>query len=152
MSGLTTTYTSTGTINRIGISKHLTSTDRIAYTCPANTIAELSGGLVVDDKGSGTAIAIAVGRYDSSAPGNYLYYAIGTLVGLQQMSAIPTSVVLQPLDLITCVAQNGSNTGGGFIDLTIQQIQQPSALASMFQDNQQPVVEKKKEKKNVRNK
>ena len=146
MSGITTTYTGTGTINRTGISKHLVVGDHVAYTCPAHTVAEISGGLLVDDKGSGTAIGIAVGRYDGGT-GVHIYYAVGTLVGLQQMSSIPTSVILQEFDIITCVKADGTQTGGGFIDLTIQQIQQASAVASVSQ-----VTEKKKEKKNARNK
>lgn len=152
MSGLTTTYSSTGVINQKGLSITLTSTNLVAYTCPDNTVAKISGGMVVRNKGTANAIAIAVGR--TSGTGVATYFPVGAFAGIDQQSSIATSAILQEGETITCVGQNGSHTGYGDVDLTIQELQTfPGAgSSSVFTKDVKKKETKKKETKNAGNK
>lgn len=147
MSGVTTTYTNTGTIIEVGVSSRITPQSPFAYVCPQNTIAKVSGTMIVDDVGSASKIALAVKRYGSNP-----YYPIGEMVVNDGISFIPSYVILHQYDAITSVGNNGNQTGTADIDLAVQEIQQLSSLTAMVQNHKQLATKKKEEKKNVRNK
>lgn len=145
MSGVTTTYTNTAVITELAVSKRVVPQNPIAYICPVDATAKVSGTMVASDTGSAAKIAIGVKRDDDTT-----FYPIGEMVENDGISSTPSYVILHGLDYITSVGNNGANTGTADINLTIQEVYNTDAEQTFLMQKKTKI--KKEGKKVIRHK